>query len=75
MHPILRIFVYQIDASLSDSGSCDSIGASVAKVGAVGDSVDLRTICRSHLVRHGADEVVYCQARGDHDHCHCDGLE
>ena len=47
MHPILRIFVYQMVASLSYSGSCDSIGASVAKVGAV----ETALTCEQYAVR------------------------
>ena len=35
MHPILRIFLYQYDASLSVCGSCQSYGTTV---GILGDS-------------------------------------
>ena len=36
MHPILRIFDYQYDASLSVSGSCQSYGTTVRILGSAG---------------------------------------
>ena len=47
MHPILRIFVYQYDASLSYSGSCGAIGTSV---GQGGHGVGQRLICEHYAV-------------------------
>ena len=73
MPAILRIFLYQTDASLSVIGSAEPYGQGAGRWGATS-----ATRCRSHLsgwslqnlqsVGEGAYGIVYCQA-GHYDHC------
>ena len=77
MPAILRIFLYQTLASLTDIGSYASNGIIVGQ-GAGRRGATSATRCRSHLlgwslqnlqsVREGAYGIVYCQAC-HYDHC------
>ena len=63
MHPILRIFDYQTDASLTVIGPTESYDQ-----GGGGGERDLQQDAVRTLVGEGAYGIVYCQAR-HYDHC------